>query len=118
MSRIVFGWVLFSLLAFTHLCWGGLTPKMEKQLKQLESGEDIGTVISQDMLDFKKSLDGENVGRFQAIKLSNTAVLFLDSKEGYIWLWFAKGEIFALVYEGQLFPGAKMGDLIDSYRMK
>jgi hypothetical protein len=118
MHRIVFLTVIFLLVAFSPAGWAGLTPKMEKQLEQLDSGEDVGKVISQDMLDFKKSLPEEGIGRFQGIKLSNNAVLFVDTKEGYIWLWFAKGETFALIYEGQLFPGAKMGDLIDSYRMK
>ena len=112
---------VIALMAVGLFCtdgWGGLTPEQEKRLEQLESQEQMGRVISQDMLEFNKSFSENSPGRFQAVRLSNVAVMILDTQACHIWLWLAKGETFLLIYEGQVFPGTKMGEIIDSYQMR
>lgn len=109
--------ILFSLFFMGSAGGAGLTPEEEERLKQLEAGANVGKSISQSVLDFKKSFSKESIGRFQAIKLSNDAIFIIDTKEGHIWIWVSKGDRH-LIYEGQVFPGTKMGDIIESWLRK
>jgi len=112
--------ILYTALLLLVLSGSGgaeLSKTQQERLDRLEANETIGKIVRQAQVDFQKSLENESVGRFQALRLSNEAALILDTKEGHLWVWLAKGDTF-LIYEGQVFPGARMGDVIDSYRLK
>lgn len=68
------------------------------------------------------------VGRYQMIRLvkgdqSRAAVMILDTANGHLWEWqettTAKGSEgrAAITYLGRLEPGAKPGEVIESYRL-
>ena len=69
--------------------------------------------ISVDHHHFQKSGSKETVGRFQAVRLSNETIFIIDSQEGHIWVWLLNNEGSFLIYEGQLFPGTRMGEIIE-----
>ncbi len=69
------------------------------------------------------ALAGE-VGQYDAVRLSDSIGLLVDTKEGHLWLlggsMSADSEKVAgvLSYMGQLRPGGKMGDLIETIEIK
>jgi hypothetical protein len=93
--------------------WAQLSSEQEKRMEQLEKNQEIEKIISQGILDFNKSGTKENVGRFQAVRLSNETIFIIDTKEGHLWVWLLNNEGTFLIYEGQLFPGTRMGDIIE-----
>jgi hypothetical protein len=113
MPRSIFLLTVFVIVYAVAPAWAQLSPKQEKMVKQLEAGQEIDTRISQGVLDFNKSGSKENVGRFQAVHLSNETIFIIDSQEGHIWLWLLNNEGSFLIYEGQLFPGTRMGEIIE-----
>ena len=108
--------VLFAVLTmvFLHsLGWAQLSSEQEKRMKQLEESQEVEKIISQGILDFNKSSSKENVGRFRAVRLSNETIFIIDTQEGHLWVWLLTNEGTFLIYEGKLFPGTRMGDVIE-----
>ena len=61
---------------------------------------------------------GGNVGRFQAVRMDDSAVVILDTKQAYLWVFGATGSGFYLVYGGKIRPGEKAGEIIDSSSLR
>lgn len=53
----------------------------------------------------------EKIGRYQAIAL-RPDVFILDTQEGHLWLWGAANNEILLMYQGQIAPCEKMGDVV------
>ena len=113
MRRSFFLFAVLSIVFLHSSGWAQLSSEQEKRMKQLEENQEIEKIISQGILDFNKSSAKENVGRFQAVRLSNETIFIIDTKEGHLWVWLLNNEGSFLIYEGKLFPGARMGDVIE-----
>lgn len=101
-------------MVFLHSSgWAQLSSEQEKRIKQLEESQEVEKIISQGILDFNKSSSKENVGRFRAVRLSNETIFIIDTQEGHLWVWLLTNEGTFLIYEGKLFPGTRMGDVIE-----
>ena len=61
---------------------------------------------------------GGSVGRFQAVRMDDSAVVILDTKHAYLWVFGATGSGFTLVYGGRIRPGEKAGEIIDSSSLR
>ena len=63
---------------------------------------------------FQASLADSENGRFHAVRLDGTSVFVIDTRQGHLWVWTfgEKGSFTA--YQGRVFPGLKMGDIIDA----
>jgi hypothetical protein len=72
------------------------------------------------------NLFAQEIGRYQAIALPkvqsapNSEVFIIDTKEGHIWIWFTQSTISGvvqggryLIYQGNVKPGKKIGDIIE-----
>jgi hypothetical protein len=74
----------------------------------------------------------EGEGRYQAVAIQkvkdsdNPKVFIIDTKEGHLWLWSSSAVSYQprrdgsipihefLTYQGQLKPGKKIGDVVDT----
>jgi len=147
MRRPIFILITLCVLLFCHTGWAQLSPKQEKRLQGLEEKEKALKIweaekptqkkklweLSEkekawkageaEKREFIKSLSKDNTGRFQAVRMNNSSVFILDTKEGHLWIWITqagkdgRSEEF-LVYQGQAVPGSRMGDLIDRTKKK
>ena len=59
-----------------------------------------------------------SVGRFQAVRMDDSAVVILDTKEAHLWVFGATGSGFYMVYGGKIRPGEKAGEIIDSSSLR
>ena len=61
---------------------------------------------------FRETLVAAETGRFAAVRVDNSSVLLLDTRQGHLWVWTfgAKGSF--TTYQGQLLPGLNMGDVV------
>jgi hypothetical protein len=59
-----------------------------------------------------------SVGRFQAVRMDDSAVVILDTKQAHLWVFGATGSGFYLVYGGRIHPGEKAGEIIDSSSLR
>ena len=88
----------------------------EKQVfAQEKSGKQHSkdSILEQIRINFYNSVSVGPVGRFQAVKLTNSSVFIIDTKEGHLWAWSIHKMASGIVYQGQITPGEKMGDVID-----
>ena len=61
---------------------------------------------------------GGSVGRFQAVRMDDSSVVILDTKQAHLWVFGATGNGFYLVYGGRIYPGEKTGEIIDSSSLR
>lgn len=59
-----------------------------------------------------------SVGRFQAVRMDDSAVVILDTRQAHLWVFGATGSGFYLVYGGRIYPGEKAGEIIDSSSLR
>lgn len=91
---------------------GNLTPEQEKRLIELRAKSKAGKDWQLQKEEFKKSLAKGSEGRFKATRISDSGALILDTKEGHLSIWGSDGTVSVLMYQGQIFPGKKMGDIL------
>lgn len=58
------------------------------------------------------------VGRFQAVRMDDSAVVIIDTMQAHLWVFGATGSGFYLVYGGRIHPGEKAGEIIDSSSLR
>lgn len=97
-----------------NLVWGEPDPAQEKSQREFTPRERS----HQESLEFRKSLSKGDVGRFQAVSMDNSAVFIVDTKQAHLWVFRATGSGFYLVYGGQIYPGLRVGEIIDSSSLK
>lgn len=66
----------------------------------------------------KKSSPRGGAGRFQAVRMDDKAVFILDTRRGHSWVFNVTGSGFYSVYAGQIHPGKKTGEVINSSSLK
>ena len=57
-------------------------------MSEEEKNMTTGQALKRDMV--KPDLQ-EGSGRFQAVRMNNSTVFILDTKEGHLWVWIAQG---------------------------
>jgi hypothetical protein len=63
---------------------------------------------------FIESLEKGAGGRFQAVRLDGSSVFVLDTRDGHLWAWAFGKEGGFITYQGRVFPGLRMGDVIEA----
>jgi hypothetical protein len=97
-----------------NLVWAELKSEQEGRQGELKAKEKA----YQEYVEFQKSLSKGNVGRFQAVRMDDSAVFILDTKQAHLWVFGATGSGFHVVYGGQVYPGMRAGEIIDSSSLR
>lgn len=63
---------------------------------------------------FIEDLEKGGVGRFQAVRLDGSSVIVLDTRDGHLWAWAFGKEGGFITYQGRVFPGLRMGDVVEA----
>ena len=100
--------VVFALFTGYGL-WADSSRATEQSLRNPESEQISGP---------KKSSPRGGVGRFQAVRMDDKAVFILDTRRGHSWVFNVTGSGFYSVYAGQIHPGKKTGEVINSSSLK
>lgn len=94
--------------------------KTAQEQKLLESGEKDKKwkVRESDRRAFAGEQTGSETGRFQAVRMNNSSIMILDTMEGHLWVWVSQPDQSGksaefLIYQGQVVPGSKMGEIIN-----
>lgn len=130
------------MIFISQTAWAQLTPDQEERLRQLESKEKAWkaweeerskheerlwelsgkgktrTAKEEIKREFIKPSFDEDVGRFQAVRMNNNTVFILDTKQGHLWIWIIQSDKEGksneyILYQGQVFPGDNMGEIIN-----
>ena len=56
----------------------------------------------------------QETGRYQMVQMDKSSVTVIDTKEGHLWGLVVSAGNSGIIYLGQVKPGEKMGEVIDT----